>query len=115
MSYTATATLFYGTTFTLTELETVFNLVPGADNWFEIDRKLEENGLERVVRDTVASEDTCNIISGKTIQVDSYEGFKPISLEELELDIDVWTKVQSLVSTAGLTKEIGWYLCAGDI
>jgi hypothetical protein len=88
MSSSAQATLFYGTTFTITELETFFALEPGADNWAEIEDRLEELSFERVVRDCYIDDSDRIIVSAKTIEVDRYQYFRPISIEDLHIDIE---------------------------
>lgn len=115
MSSEAQATLFYGTTFTLAELEAFFGLELGADNWQEIDDRLEDLGFERVIWDSYIDDSDRVIVSAKTIEVDRYQYFRPISPEDLHVDIGVGQKYQEFISATGLKKSVGWFLCAGDV
>lgn len=115
MSSTPQATLFYGTTFTTAELEAFFGLELGADNWEEIDERLEDLGFERVIRDSYVDDSDRVIVSAKTIEVSRYQHFRPVSPEDLHVDIEVGQKYQDFVSATGLKKSVGWFLCAGDV
>lgn len=115
MSSTSQATLFYGATFTIAELEAFFGLELGADNWEEIDDRLQELGFERVIRDYYADDSDRVIVSAKTIEVSRYQHFRAISPEDLRVDIVIGQKYQDFVSSTGLKKSVGWFLCAGDV
>lgn len=115
MSFKATATLFYGTVFSLLELENYFGLEIGADNFERIDEELEILGFERICR-SCNFDDKEIIVSAKTIQVDAYDGIRQLKLDkDLRFDITISQKFMDFVLSTKLQKNVDWFLCAGDL